>query len=380
MEQDLTIKTFATGVSMKDIYKNINALALQNIDAGTLPYLKDMNAENPLPQDMNVVNGKHLGDINKIQLELKAAKIGAKSLKWIYGADAAILGLELKSSNPRELRDAMKDNPNFDTEPVIGYANTRRNVARLKDGHTNDIAAEGIGMDAQAIYLLDQFTDESIKRVYTPKRIEESLLLRGNDEARRKISIISKNMLKNISEYDTGIREEPVRKAMRENIRKNLARPVDGSENAVRDKIFSVKQEIGRGLNQEQKQLFEQLNTYFTKQQTGLHFTSRLTPEQAAEKKEALKKTFSGLAGKDSPALAELLTDAYLFTDRTTHIGFSYEKIYTKADQLAKVRNISPEAAKFEKEHKAPEILIDNRQVERLRSNARQIKHHTRGM
>lgn len=135
MNQGTGIRTYALIVSAWDIYKNVNNLMAKNIRNGTVPYFE----EKPLPQDMNVVNGRHSGDINKILIELKAAKIGVKSLRWIYGADAALLGLVLKSDSA---------NPEFDSEPLVCFANMKGN---------------GSGLDAQCVYLLDQFTDESIR-------------------------------------------------------------------------------------------------------------------------------------------------------------------------------------------------------------------------
>lgn len=97
------IKVYSMHIMAEDIYKNINDLTKDCIQNNTLPYLND----SPLPQDMNIVNGRHLGDINKIQLELKAGQIGAKSLKWIYGADAALMGLELKTPENRDRKSVV---------------------------------------------------------------------------------------------------------------------------------------------------------------------------------------------------------------------------------------------------------------------------------
>ena len=170
MESDLNIKTVSVEEAAGNIYKDINELTLQNIEAGTLPFLRDMNTENPLPQDMNMATeGGHFGDINKILLELKAAKTGAKSLKWISGANAGVLGLELK------------DGKNNDSKPIMAFANLRRNSSDE--------------LDAQGVYLLDQFTEESLKRVYDTKEIENTVLLDGSDGAKKKKSIIFANAI-----------------------------------------------------------------------------------------------------------------------------------------------------------------------------------------
>ena len=88
------IKTYSTSVLLKDVWKEINNLVQENIIKGTLPYL----VNKPYPQDSNLVTTNHLGDINKIELELTAASIGAKSLEWIFEADAEMIGLELKEN------------------------------------------------------------------------------------------------------------------------------------------------------------------------------------------------------------------------------------------------------------------------------------------
>mgnify|MGYP007119906643 CR=1 FL=1 len=88
-------KTYSLSLISKDIWKDINSLAQENIKQGTLPYIEN----NPYPQDLNLVNESHLGDINKIQLELGASLVNAKSLEWVFAADAEMIGLELKQNS-----------------------------------------------------------------------------------------------------------------------------------------------------------------------------------------------------------------------------------------------------------------------------------------
>lgn len=145
MARETGIKTYSLKIAAMDIYKTVNSLMAENIRNGTVPYFM----KNPLPQDINIVNGRHSGDINKILIELKAAKIGAKSLRWIYGADASLLGLELKANGT---------NPNFDTKPLICFANIKKNSSEL---------------DAQCVYLLDQFSDKSIAGALKFTRTEQ---------------------------------------------------------------------------------------------------------------------------------------------------------------------------------------------------------------
>lgn len=104
------VKTYESQANVDEVPGRIQRQVEENIAAGIVPFAND----NPLPQDMNIVTGKHLSDVNRLQLQLKASQIGATSLKWIYGADAAFFGLHLKDTNPTEKVKARKENINFD--------------------------------------------------------------------------------------------------------------------------------------------------------------------------------------------------------------------------------------------------------------------------
>lgn len=279
----------------EDIYTEINLLMVDCIKNNRVPYIQ----ENPLPQDMNIVNGKHLGDINKIQLELKAAQIGAKSLKWIYGADAAFMGLELKDGT--------------DSNPVVAFANVKRKTT---------------GTEAQAIYLLDQFTDESVKKAL-------DICLEENPDRQKKN--ISQNMIRLISEYDSGKNES----ALRENKRKNI------SENTKNPETLKTMNEAMKNISSDydsaQLLVFSRLNNYYIRQETGLALGKPLTENE----KKSLVNNLELLAKVPSSRLATTLTNTFLYSQRMTHYGFSPELVYTKED-LNKERKVhAPEASKF---------------------------------
>lgn len=147
-----TIRTYPLEKLAGDIHKEINFNMAECVKNGTVPYVQD----NPPPQDMNLANGWHFGDINKILLELHAARIGATSLKWISGADAAMMGLVLKTeeNSPEEYADAMGRCQAFSTQPVVACANIRR---------TQD---EPYCPDAKTVYLYDQITRESFENLF----------------------------------------------------------------------------------------------------------------------------------------------------------------------------------------------------------------------
>ena len=109
------ITTYAVNRNFDSNYREINSLIKENLKNNTMPVLSGKT----FPPDMNVITGKTRMDINKEKIALKAASIGATSTMWIYGADAAQLGLELKAKNPFEYQKAVKQNPNFNCRPVV---------------------------------------------------------------------------------------------------------------------------------------------------------------------------------------------------------------------------------------------------------------------
>ncbi len=358
------IKTYAYNVLLDDIYREINSLVAENVKNDTVPYVKD----NPLPQDMNIVNGRHLADINKVQLELKAAKIGAKSLKWIYGADAALLGLELKSkeNSPAEFQKARENSKSYDSDPIIALANVKRDLAGSANRVTNvsDIAAEGIKTNAQTVYLLDQFTEKSLNRALKMNHLEESIGVLGNEAARKQKSIIAKNMLKNIAEYDSGLRESE----LREDKRKNIAR------NCKDEKILGeVKNTFARATNKydnSQKGIFSVLNNYYVKQETGLQLGRPLSPE----KKEMFVKMLGEYSRNDSPRLAQVLSESFFYSERLTHYDFSHNGIYRESELQAKLRVTAPNAAKFERNVGGINSLADEKVAKKLRERDREMQ------
>jgi len=365
---DSDIKTYSLGVMSSDIYENITSLAIANVKQGTLPYVKSL----PLPQDMNIVNGRHLGDINKIQLELKAAKIGAKSLKWIYGADAELLQLELKDTDPVEFQAASQQvsKGNFDCEPVVVLANTRRNISKstLNISHESDIAAEGMQMDAQCVYLLDQFTDKSIQKALKPQNIEKRLEMYGDPLVKRQVKAISQNMITYMNEYDSGLREQGHRKLMRDNIVSNLTTAnKDGSVNKANKEMSEVYKGLKDQFDDSQKTVFKALNKYYTKQNTGLDIKRIETDKEVED--SVLK-----LASLNNFKLAETLSEAYFFTDRSTHYGFSFDRVYTESEQVAKDKVLAPQAARFMPKEKEVQRLMDQKEREKLREREREFK------
>ncbi|WP_149554544.1 hypothetical protein [Treponema pectinovorum] len=319
---------------IKDLYKEINMRMLDCIEKDKVPYLK----ENPLPQDINVVNGRHFGDINKIQLDLKAAQLGAKSLKWIYKADADFIGLKLKN--------------NIDINPLTVYANINRDGLSTRT-------------ESQSVYLLDQFTDESVKDALELTRTE------GKSDIEIQKRGIAENMIRNISEYDAGVNEFSLRENKRKNISNNL------KNQGILKEVSEAYKNVTQFYDANQKLIFEKLSNYFIRQETGLNLSKSLSSSN-----EQLKNALEETAKVDSPRLSKTLADCFLYSQRLTHFGFSVERIYTKEDLDKNLMVHSPVASQFKPEKvPMPERKND---IERILEREKEIKPrhitHQRGL
>lgn len=341
------IRTYSKQVMLGDIYKEVNSLMKENIKGGTVPYVR----ETPLPQNTNIMSGHHLGDINKILLELKASKIGAKSLKWIFGADAAFLGLELKT----------KENP------IIAFANTRRDCQNI----TDDAVEKQLGV--QTIYLLDQFTEKSINRVLSFASLDKNLEMSGNDKSGIQKKFMAQNMLKNISEYDTGFHEKELRANKRKNVAMNwkdadILKDVNESFKNVTDKYTTAE-----------KNIFKVLSNYFLTQNAGLKMANSLSKKE----KESLIKNLYDISNVDSPRFAQIAAESSMFAERTTHLDFSYDYVYEKAEDKNRSKIVPPEAARFERDAKSVNSLSDDKTMKNIRNREREREMnitHARGL
>lgn len=316
------------------LYKNINAMMLDCISRGAVPYVE----EKPLPQDMNVVNGRHFGDINKILLELKASQIGAKSLKWIYKADADFIGLELKGG--------------IDSSSIDVYANVNRNGENKTE--------------SQKVYLLDQFAEESVKNALELTRTD------GNSKEEIQKRAVAQNMIRNIAEYDSGANE----RRLRENKRKNISANLKDME--IAKSVSTAYDNATEQYDDSQKLLFGTLNRYYIKQETGLNLGQPMSKGQTAAFVDALEAA----AKIDSPRLAQTLAESFLYSERLTHYEFNPERIYTQEDLNKSLNIFAPAASQFEP--KVAPSLEKNREIEKIMEREQEMKprhiSHSRGL
>lgn len=320
------IKTHAKGVDMHTCYHDIAYLLNEGLANGSLPFTQ----EKPPAQNTNIISGRHCGDINSTALELKAASIGAKNSLWIFGADAEFLGLELKDSNPKEYQNAKKENPRFNCEPVLMFAQVRE---RMGQGNTDrvNVAREGAGVDVQCAYLLDQFSEASVRRVFRQQKLEQTLGEGTVDIVARRRSEIASQIIKNMAVYDA-IPEER-EKAIQTNLQHNLSK--DG---AFFKAAAEEYKKITESYSPAQKTVFNVCRKYYTAQLSG----SRLQLNEA--EKTQFTQAFQTLQ-KESAAdgkpeiVARTVFQAQMYAERSTHYAFSLEPIYRESELREKVIN-----------------------------------------
>jgi|GEM_PF-2523006 hypothetical protein len=362
---DDIILTHALNGSMDTNYKEINALIKQNIESGTLPYYQEKSS----PLDTNVINGRHFGDINQQKIELKAAAIGSKRNLWIYGADAQYLGLELKSANPTEFHAAKKANKNFNCKPVLVYANIREKLVsgRGNNSHIN-VASEGLGCDVQCAYLLDQFTEKSIQKIFNLATLERKL---GTElsPVQNRASLIAKEIIKNITYYNTGENEKQQRYHIKRNLTANMQKNAPVLK-TVREKYNDIQ----KNYSPEQKVVFDVYRKHFMQQLTAQHIFD-YSDEERKKVDTAFKKLFEQM--EKNPEKESLLThtifDAYAFTERLSHHNFSFEPIFSAEEELAKRQTLAKIAAPFARKisddrQQKVATIIDETKRKQLRS------------
>ena len=328
MENKTKIRTYPVDVICESLSQDICHYMKECIENCSVPYVQDL----PLPQDMNVINGRHLGDINKVLLELKAGSAGAKSLRWINGADASFMELELKDDL---------------TEPLLFLANIKRNSSGKSE------------TEVQTVYLLDEFTEDSILHALEYSRSDNGLTSEINPSVLRQKRILAQNMIKNTSEYDTGIGES----IFRENKRKNIKRNTE-----VRDflkKLSSAYRTSAGRYEKSRKFIFNALNGYYIRQETGLNLHKKLSDEQKNELLSYLKI----LAENSSFVLSKTLAESFLYSQRMTHYGFEMDRLFTKEDLSKNISVKAPKASAFE-----PQTVTITRVIEKMPERELEIK------
>lgn len=338
------ITTYAVNRDFDSNYKEINSLIRENLKNNTMPVLSDRT----FPSDMNVITGKTRMDINKEKIALKAASIGATSTMWIYGADAAQLGLELKAKNPAEYQKAVKQNPNYNCRPVV-IQNARERFSDKDMSFKSNTLSESLCVDCQCAYLLDQFTEKSVERLFTEKLLQNKIPY---------AAYMAKEIIANRNEYNTGEMQSERTKHIKQNLFLNLQK-----SSPVFQEIVNKRNSIYKNYLPEQKIIFDCYYKRFNEQASG----EKLYNFSAEEKKNILK-AFNSLMSKIdenkniSGIISRTIFDAYSFSERLTHYNFSLEPIYTRDEQIKKDANRRVPSA-MQQEAKNKSKTVQNEQT-----------------
>jgi hypothetical protein len=219
----------------------------------TMPYAR----ETPLPHNTDIVRNIHCSDINTQTIELKAASTGIERTAWVFGADAEFLGLMLRKP---------EENGPFDPDPVLWFA---RIASRPETP-----------VEAQTVYLIDQFTQESLNRLasYAHEGSPENQEARGDGEVRKRQCLMARNVLFALHEYDSGISDIGLQQSRRQALKENTVPGTPGFSTAQKYYTASSK-----GLGKAQKLLFNATLNYRSVQNTGawnIDWNNGKRPEQ----------------------------------------------------------------------------------------------------
>ncbi|MDR0639670.1 MAG: hypothetical protein LBG27_12345 [Spirochaetaceae bacterium] len=219
----------------------------------TLPYARDT----PLPHNTDVVRNTHCNDINTQTIELKAASIGIERTAWVFGADAEFLGLALRKP---------EENGPFDPDPVLWFAH----IASRPE----------TPVEAQTVYLIDQFTGESLNRLasYAREGPIENYEARGDEEARKRRCLIAQRVLFALHNYDSGLSDTAVHRSRQQAMRENTT-PGTAGFPVSRKYYIAASNSLGKT----QKQLFNIMLNYRSVQNTGtwnIDWNNGKKPEQ----------------------------------------------------------------------------------------------------
>jgi hypothetical protein len=256
--------------------------------AGSFPFSR----EAPLPENTNLVTGDRRYDLNAQCLELHAASTGIDRTLWLFAADAEILGLEL--------RDGQK--------PLPVFANI------IEPDHTTRL-------EAHLSYLLDQFTPESISRLY---EYAGPASINREDVNTRRRYMFAKMAVFNIANYDSGVPDKSARLSTMKHIRENS----DPHNPAFEDARNAYRYYSSRG----RPEVFNALRTYYIRQVSG-------NPLDSQHDREHLSR--AGLL-TDIPQTLKSMFHARIFVKRLEQADFFLDYSRSNPPKAAFIQQDEP--------------------------------------
>jgi len=228
-KMELELEAISVEEYLKSVVKSTNDLVCDLVDRKKLPYTE--NDWKPSPK--NVSTSIELTDLNKQITELNKADLGLEKSLIISAENAQIIGLRFCNKDVKEI-------PYFEV---------------VKNG-------ESKMTEVQYMYFLDQFTKESVEKVFNlVNTTKEDPILQA------KVRATAKSLVDNFISFDVGHREKKKESKARSEIRKNLK---SDSENSKKMKMFYSK----KNLTKEQKIVYKVLHSYYVGQLAGKHFLS----------------------------------------------------------------------------------------------------------
>jgi hypothetical protein len=272
---------------METLLKNSSA-------SGHFPFSHDA----PMPENTSLVTGSHRYDLNAQRLELYAASIGVDRTLWVFAADAEILGLEAKDGQ----------------KPLLVFSN----IIESPDQEPR--------LDAHQVYLVDQFTPESLSRLSRYAH-PESLDPRNTGSRRR--YMLAKMAILNIAGYDSGFTDQSARLSALKHIRENS----DPHNPAFEDARAAYRHYAAHS----RTGVFNALRSYYIRQVSG-------SPLDSQKQEPPL---FPAAVLKDIPQMIVSMFNARIFVKRLENENFFLDYSRSNPPRAAFIHQAEPETRPY---------------------------------
>lgn len=309
---DGTVKTYSTVDRSNEVLNDVGKMAKESLDAGNFPF----NKRPPYESNLNVISGSTLDTIQTLALEMKTAMLANKMFtnKWIWGADAAALDLVLDKSKREGNLSA--------TEPISIFASVKQRtmVENAYIDETN-VRNEGLRIDGQCAYMLDQFTPESINKALNTHKFNNQVELNNEILSPSQIDAKKQEILVNLNKTS---KSDDISQ-FREECRKNLEENLIYKKNEIQEENAVIAKKHLQFGNMEEWNCFSTVRNYFLMQHGCSVKNDKRAPDAAFKKM---------IDERGTKYFALMLFSAQASAEHLVHYEFSYEAQYNQAEKL----------------------------------------------
>jgi hypothetical protein len=325
-----TIETYSQVQSFERLLHRIDSLALLEAENGSFPYTGDFFPS----QNVNLVTGKRYRDMNRINIDLTAARQVIKRLTFITASPAQTAGLTLSGYDSENEEPFTRDPGTIDDGSIDGGTRGDDNPPFLV--MFNVRCGDGtLRPEYEYAWFLDQYDGDSIIRAYNSPRFSDEI---ADTHTRAQIHTVVRNIIGFSGDYDSGLLDEEVSQDVLDSLKHNLKNDTEEfAKAAALHDFYTAGRDAGENI------IFENIRRWYTNQTAG-----RQIFKYTADTKtflQAVKET----AGRNNGRFAFTSFEAGVFSDRLMRRNFGIEDFYKpslEAPAAFKIRKSSKENIK----------------------------------